>query len=289
MGRSLRRIAVLGRSGQLGSALLDRLRDLRCEALAPTEEDLDLTDVGRIEPAFERWRVDAVVNAAAFTDVGAAELPANRGPVLGLNRDAPAEMARVCRRMGVPFAHVSTDFVFDGESRRPYREDDPPHPIQEYGRSKLEGERGVIAQDPTALVVRTSTVFGPVPRIRPNYVDAILEQARRGGDIAVVELPISSPTYAPDLAEAILALLEVGRGGLVHVVNDGACSRLELARATVEAAGLRTQVRARPAPENDMRRPAYSALDTTLYRAVTGRAMRQWRDALRDHVARRLA
>jgi len=128
----------------------------------------------------------AVINASAFTDVAAAERPENRETVLRLNRDAPALLARTCAGRGIPLVHVSTDYVFDGRSRRPYREDDPTHPLQVYGASKLEGELGVLAAHPSALIVRTSTLFGPATRSRPNFVDAILAQALRSEVVSVV-------------------------------------------------------------------------------------------------------
>jgi dTDP-4-dehydrorhamnose reductase len=230
----------------------------------------------------------AVINASAYNDVNGAEQEPNRGEAYGLNRDVPDRLARVCAARGIPLVHVSTDYVFDGGKREPYREDDPVAPLQCYGRTKLEGERAVVAAHPGALVVRTSTVFGADRMGGSNYVDAVLARARAEGELAVVRLPVSSPTYAVDLSRALLALLEVGATGLVHVANAGGCSRLELATEAVRLAGLggETTIRERCEPPSaGAPRPAYSVLDTTRYTALTGRSMRAWQEALREYLA----
>ncbi len=277
---------VLGGTGQLGLAFAARLHRAGCRVDLPSRSELDLSDPASIESALERLAPAVVLNAAAFTDVAAAESPEVRDEVFRLNRDAPAALARTCRAMKIPLAHVSTDYVFDGASPRPYREDDPTHALQVYGHSKLDGEREVLSIHPGALVVRTSTLFGPARRKRLNYVDAILRQARHGALLEVVELPVSSPTFAPDLAHAILVLLDTGVTGLVHVVNQGQCTRLELARAVIEEAGLAgsVEIRIRPTSPGDVPRPAYSVLDTARCDSILGAPLRSWREAVREHV-----
>ncbi len=277
---------VLGGTGQLGRALAERLRRSGRAFDLPSRAELDLSEPLQIGPALAAMAPAAVLNASAFSDVAAAERPENRDPAYRLNRDAPASLARACREMTVPLVHVSTDYVFDGTSRRPYREDDPPRPLQVYGLSKLAGEREVLSAYPGALVVRTSTLFGPAPRKRANYVDAILAQALRSRLIEVVELPVSSPTFAPDLAGAILALVERGASGVFHVANRGQCSRLELARAVVEEADLSdsVEVRPRPAPTTDLARPVYSVLDTARFTSLVGAPLRPWRETVAEHV-----
>ena len=161
-------------------------------------------------------------------------------------------------------------------------------PLQEYGKSKLLGERAALKY-PGALVARVSTLYGPGRPGRDAYVDAILRQARAHDAkdvLAVVEAPISSPTYAPDVAPACLDLLRGGATGLVHVVNSGAASRLELARATVRLAGLADLVSVIPKPEpvHALQRPAYSVLDTSRLAGLLGRRLPHWEDALRRYV-----
>jgi len=283
---SRERCLILGGTGQLGSALAERLQRAGRGVQLPSRSELDLSRPESIESTLERIVPTAVVNAAAFTDVAAAEAPEVRDEVFRLNRDAPAALARACRALRVPLIHVSTDYVFDGTRRRPYREDDPTGPLQVYGRSKLEGEWEVLSTYPRALVIRTSTLFGPGRRGRPNYVDAVLRQARSTRLLEVVELPVASPTFAPDLAAAALALLDAGASGLVHVVNRGQCSRLELAGAVIEAAGLgeTLEIRTRPAPAEGVARPAYSVLETSRYEGIVGVPLRSWREAVFEHV-----
>jgi dTDP-4-dehydrorhamnose reductase len=158
--------------------------------------------------------------------------------------------------------------------------------LQFYGRTKLDGERAVLDTHPGALVVRTSTVFGRNRRGGSNYIAAVLAQARKTEILEVVRPPVSSPTYATDLAEALLDLLAAGATGLVHVVNGGGCSRLELATEAVRAAGLadRIEVRERPAPAGGVSRPEYSVLDTSRFTEWTGRSMRPWQQAVSDYV-----
>lgn len=281
-------VLVLGGAGLLGSAVVSALAARGRAIDAPSRAELDLTSGGAIGLQLAAHVPSAVVNAAAFTDVRAAESPQNANLVFAVNRDAPAELAVSCARRAIPLIHVSTDFVFDGKATRPYREDDPTSPLQVYGASKLEGERAVLDTHPAALVVRTSTLFGPGRRARPHYVDAIVRQAREHDHLAVVATPVASPTYAPDLAEALLLLLDAGASGIVHVANAGGSSRLELARETVRALGLSgsVQVEERPEELEPPARPRYSVLDLERYARLSGRAMRPWQEALADYVGR---
>jgi dTDP-4-dehydrorhamnose reductase len=282
-------IVVLGGSGLLGRALSRALAAAGRSHLAPARSELDLGRLGSIEARLEALAPGAIVNASGFTDVAAAEREERRDEVYLLNRDAPEALARAARSLSVPFVHVSTDYVFDGARGRPYEEDDPPNPLQTYGASKLEGENRVLAANPGALVVRTSTLYGHTDRPRPTYVDAILAQARRERVLSVVELPVASPTYASDLAGLILALLAAGASGIVHAVNDGRCSRLELSRAIVAEAGRadEVEVRTKPAPADGLARPADSSLSVSRLASLLGRRPRPWREALREYLRER--
>jgi dTDP-4-dehydrorhamnose reductase len=282
-------VLVLGAGGLLGEALVRALTAHGLEYAAPRRAELDLAGLLRtdaLDRRLEQLDPRAVLNASAYTDVARSELPAEREAVYALNRDVPAALARWCARRGRGLIHVSTDYVFDGRARRPYREDDPVNPLQVYGRSKLAGEDAVREALPTAVVARTSTLYGPGRRRRPHYVDAVLRQAHEYGKLRVVRPPVSSPTYAPDLAEALLELLGAGADGLFHTVNAGACSRYELACAAVRLAGLsdRVDVGERPEEPGGLARPAYSVLDATRYAELTGRPVRSWDEALREYL-----
>ena len=284
-------ILVLGGTGLLGRAVAAELRRRLRPFEAPGRAVFDLEDLGAVSSRLESFRPSAVLNLAGFTDVAAAERPEHHAAAIALNAELPKALARACARRTIPFVHVSTDYVFDGETTTPYLEDDPVHPIQVYGVSKLEGEQGALSINPRALIARVSTLYGPDRAHRPAYVDAILAQAREkaaagGGALLVVERPVSSPTYAPDVAPALIDLLDNGAHGIVHVVNDGAASRLRLASAAVSLAGLSKSVTvgARPEPHNTLARPSYSVLDTAKLHGMIGRKLPPWDNALARYV-----
>jgi dTDP-4-dehydrorhamnose reductase len=276
-------IVIVGASGQVGLALCRRLdrAERTYTALGPHEMDLTAPDVGaqitRLEPT-------AVINAAAWTDVRGAELASNRQLVWEVNCHGPRRLAEVCASSDIPLVHISTDYVFDGRSSDPYKEDAEANPLQAYGASKLDGEHEVARVYPGAVIARTSTVYGRRPEGPKHYVDAILAQARQHGALSVVRLPVSSPSYTADIADGLVNLLDVGAQGLVHVVNTGAASRMELACEAVRLAGLDIEVGERPEAPGDLQRPDYSVLDTTRYNELTGKTMRSWKQALKDYV-----
>jgi dTDP-4-dehydrorhamnose reductase len=285
-GSAERPVLVLGGAGLLGHACATLLRTDGVAVQTPGRGTIDLRHPRPTVEAVRELRPRLVINSAAFTDVTGAERPENRPRVFAINRDGAAAVARACAALGCALVHVSTDYVFDGAQRSPYTEDDPVGPLQTYGESKLAGEREVLAAMPSALIARTSTLFGPGRAGRLHYVDAILQQARARDLVEVAELPVSSPCYTPDVAAALLALARHRVSGVVHVVNAGQSSRLELARAVVEAAGLaeRVHVGSRPESPGALRRPAYSALDGTRHASICGGPLRHWRDALEEHL-----
>ncbi len=285
-------VLVLGGTGRLGRAVLVELTRRGRTFDAPSRAEFDLSAASSVSGLLEALCPTAVMNLAGFTDVAAAELPENADAAIALNVELPAALARACARFAIPFVHISTDYVFDGAQSRPYLEGDSINPLQVYGATKLDGELAVRARNHDALIVRVSTLYGPGRPQQLAYVDAILRQARvkageGGGVVEVVEAPTSSPTYAPDVAPVLLDLLDGGVTGIVHAVNDGAASRLELAQATVALSGLdaRVTVSARPEPLTGLRRPAYSVLDTSKLHHLLGRRLPSWKDALERYVA----
>jgi len=286
MSAARRRWVVTGANGQLGSCLAARLRRSdRHELVAAFGRDaLDVTDTAAIDRLFAA-PVDVVANAAAMTHVDRCE----GEPALAeaANAVAPGRLAEACRKAGARLVHVSTDYVFDGTGTRPYRETDPVAPRSVYGRTKLEGERRVAAALPDAIIARTAWVFGP----GRNFVRTILTLAARavdgtGSPLRVVADQKGSPTYADDLAAALVALVEAEGTGIYHLVNAGIATWWELARAAIDEWGhpelaiqkLRTEEYPVPAP-----RPAWSVLDTSRA-ASQGVRLRPWREALRSYL-----
>jgi dTDP-4-dehydrorhamnose reductase len=230
---------------------------------------------------------DVVFNATAWNRVDAAEAEPERA--FAVNAHAPRTLACAASDVGARLVHVSTDYVFDGSSPRPYGENDETRPLSVYGASKLEGERNVLAAGPEHLVVRTSAVLGRAGSAQKggSFVDRILAQARAGKPLRVVTDQTFAPTFADELALALLALARSAARGLLHVANAGSCSWHELAVASLRAAGIDAPVAAIKAAELKLpaRRPMYSVLDTSRYLSLGLTRPRDWRDALGDLVA----
>jgi dTDP-4-dehydrorhamnose reductase len=271
---------VAGAHGQLGRDLVAALGSE--VAWAGGRAELDVTDWEAVTSVVGRVRPDVIFNGAAYNKVDGAETETGRA--LEVNALAPGLLARAAATGGALFVHFSTDYVFDGRSTTPYREDDCPAPLGAYGVSKLAGERLVIASPGDHLVVRTSSVFGRGGNRQKggSFIERILEQARAGQPLRVVSDQTFSPTYAPDLAEAAIALVRAGARGLVHVANGGSCSWYEFATRGLALAGIDVPVAAISAAELGLaaRRPAYSVLDTGRYRGLVLGGLRPWPDAL---------
>jgi len=280
------RALVAGAGGQLGRELVRALGDRM--VFAPTRVELDVSDGAAVRAAVERHRPDVVLNAAAYNRVDQAE--SEPSLALAANATGVLHLARAAASAGALFVHVSTDYVFDGLASRPYTEDDAPRPLSVYGISKRAGEMMVEAADAPLLLVRTSGVFGPGgSRAKGgSFVDRILERARTGAPLRVVDDQRFAPTYAPDLADALITLVERGARGRVHVTNEGSCTWHDLAVAALELGGVDARVeRIRTAELGaPARRPLYSVLSTARYRSLGAPALRPWRDAVADLLGR---
>ena len=280
------KVLVAGAHGQLGRELVARLGpDL---GWAGGREALDVTDPEAVRARVAAVRPDVVVNATAYNNVDGAETDPEGA--FAVNEAGPAHLARAASDSGALVVHVSTNYVFDGEHREPYGEDDAARPLSVYGRSKLAGERAVLAAGPRHLVVRTSALFGHGGNASKggSFVDRVIARGRAGTPLRVVDDQEISTTYAPDLADAILALVRDGARGLFHVVNEGSCTWHALAVEALRLAGVRAEVAAvssaelgAPAP-----RPRYSVLSTARYRSRGLPALRGWRDALAARLSR---
>ena len=246
--------------------------------LPVTRADCDLAEPEHVELLFERLNPKGVLHCAGFTHVDRAEVAEEAA--FADNVDATKAVAAAARRRGIPMLLVSTDYVFDGKSKRPYREEDPPGPTNVYGRTKLEAEQA--AKD--AIIVRSSWLYGPRGR---HFPAAILEQAGKP-EIKVVNDQRGCPTSTLELAPVLWELLERGVPGIYHAACEGSCTWYEFALAILESRGLRgpkvvpctTAEYPRPA-----KRPAMSALDCGKLAAIRGKTLPHWRDALRRFLA----
>lgn len=287
------RILVIGKSGTLATALREAAPPAGFALTALGRDQCNLRDRGAVAAALDKVWPAVVINAAAYTDVDGAEH--DRDAAFALNADGPGTLAAICRERGIPLLHISTDYVFDGTKGAPYTEGDMTNPINIYGESKLSGEGAVAAALEEHVIVRTAWLYGPVGR---SFVAAILERARAGAAVRVVEDQFGSPTYAPHLAPIVLAIAAqmttagfVG-WGLYHAAGSGHASRLALAREALSQAAASgwPDCELTPIPASEFPaaavRPADTRLDTTAMESVFGLALPHWSLGVADFVDR---
>jgi dTDP-4-dehydrorhamnose reductase len=274
------RLLVTGAAGMLGRDVVAAATDAGHEVSALARADLDIADAAAVRSAVTGAEPDAVVNCAAWTDVDGAETA--EAEATAVNGAGAGNLARACAAAGALLVHVSSDYVFDGRSQEPYREDSPTAPQGAYGRSKLAGERAVTAAGGRSAIVRSAWVFGPHGR---NFVDTMRRLGAERDELAVVDDQVGCPTYTGHLAHALLRIAESGATGYMHVAGAGSCSWFDLAVATFEETGLECRVRpqstadlGRPAP-----RPAFSVLTSTRPDVPV---LPHWRKGLRAHLNR---
>ncbi|MFP5285535.1 MAG: dTDP-4-dehydrorhamnose reductase [Thermoanaerobaculia bacterium] len=278
------RTLVLGGTGMLGRAVVAEARSRSLPVLGLSRDQADIRDRERLLYWVDAFRPELIVNCAAYTKVDACE-GEGREEAFAINAEAVDNVVAAAREVKARLAHVSTDYVFDGRGAEPYREDAPVGPLSAYGRSKLEGERRVLAYD-RSTVVRTSWLFG---QGGPNFVATIVRMIEEGKHLRVVRDQEGAPTYTPFLARAIHDLAQLQAGGVVHYRNRGPVSWYDFA---TEIAGLWSGVHRipevvpittlefpRPAP-----RPAYSVLDVSRFESITGRRVEPWGWGLAEYL-----
>jgi dTDP-4-dehydrorhamnose reductase len=267
------RILITGAGGQLGNALCEVFG---YETVIPKDlPDFDLTNPN-VEEEIIGSAPDLIIHAGAYTDVDGAE----REPALALavNAEGTEQIARAAVRLGARLMYISTDYVFDGKQRVPYREDDNPRPINRYGFSKWKGEQAVLASGAKALIIRTAWLYGSAGK---NFVKSIMRAAQSEPILKVVNDQSGCPTYAEDLAAFIASLARKDVEGVIHATNRGQCTWYEFAQAIVREMGfscsvvpIMTEQAGRLA-----KRPPYSVLSPD--RSVSlGLELPEWNQAL---------
>jgi len=288
----MKRALVVGGEGQVGWEM-QRVLHPFMQLVVPSPGELDLAQPRAAGQAVRALAPDVILNCAAYTAVDRAEQEAALAQAI--NADAVHEMGRAAAALGVPIVHFSTDYVFPGDGRAPYREDDPVGPLSAYGRTKLAGELALAASGAAYWTFRTSWVYAARGR---NFVKAIVARAQEAGSLRVVSDQRGSPTWARTLAEVIGGLLVVplrgGRplaeavgatAGVYHLTSRGETSWYEFACFVVDqlAPRLNRPVTVTPIATHEFQtvavRPAYSVLDTTRLRDTFGVALPHWQDA----------
>jgi len=282
------RTLVLGGTGMLGRAVVAEVRSRPFPVLGLSREQADIRDRDRLLYWVDAFRPELIVNCAAYTKVDACE-GEGRETAFAVNGEAVDNVVAMAQSGASRLVHVSTDYVFDGKAREPYREDDPTGPISAYGESKLDGERRALAYE-RPLVVRTSWLFGPGG---PNFVATIVGLIESGKPLRVVQDQEGAPTYAAFLAKAILDLAQLGTTGVVHYRNRepvswyafaseiaGLWSGTRRPRPITEVVPITSEEFPRPAP-----RPAWSVLDVTRFEEIAGRRVEPWGWGLVEYLA----
>ncbi|HEU4772509.1 MAG TPA: dTDP-4-dehydrorhamnose reductase [Candidatus Udaeobacter sp.] len=284
------KIVILGAGGRLGAALMREYRE-KYDLAGFNHAQLDLVNLDDARGKLGGMNFDVLINAAAFTNVDACETERDRA--FRINAEAPNILAQICNEKDAKLIHFSTDYVFDGEKRAPYTEDDQANPISAYGESKLAGERNVLAAGDSNLVLRVSWVFGPD---RPSFIDAMIKRAQEDEKIDAISDKFSTPTYTHDIARMLPQFFDRGvAGGLLHFANTGKCSWQEYAQWALDCcrdAGISLKAtRVGALTLKDMsswlaRRPVYSVLSTAKYMVLTSSTPRAWREAVNEYITR---
>ena len=275
------RTLIVGVQGMLGSDLITHIPNGQ-QVIGTDINDFDITNqeetlraLGQIKPA---W----VINAAAYTQVDRCE--EEREQAFQVNTAGVKNLALACKEIGTKLLHVSTDYVFDGKTKKPYREGDAPNPLSVYGQSKAEGESAVQNILDDFIIVRTGGLYG---KGGPNFVNTIVKMAQERDELTVVNDQWVSPTYTVDLSKAIGTLVKLSPNGIFHVVNSGHCTWHEFACTIVEEIGSTSRVIPissehynRPAA-----RPAFGVLDCSRFTQVTKTTMRPWKEALCEYLS----
>jgi dTDP-4-dehydrorhamnose reductase len=281
----MKKILITGSEGMLGKALMQvaKAKGLRVVGadIRSKENNIDITNLDSVTSVIKRIRPDAIIHTAAYTDVDECELNLNKAYLI--NREGTNNVAKACKDTGAFLIYISTDFIFNGKKRMPYTEDDKPNPINEYGKSKLQGEERVKKLLEQYLIIRTSWLFGENGK---NFVDTIIDKAKSGKSLKVVNDQKGSPTYSADLADAITELLLTTYNlqlTALHITNSGNCTWHEFAKEIIRIKAIK-DVKIEPIvsdkTERAANRPKMSILDNTAYIKITGKALPSWQDAL---------
>ena len=279
-----KRILLVGAGGMLATDVEKLIHQYpkRYDLTALTEFDLDITREVSVGRALKEFKPHLTINCAAYTAVDDCEVKQDLAYLV--NATGAEILARACAQAKSKLVHISTDFVFDGRKKTPYRETDLPKALSIYGKSKLEGENRMRKNCKDCLIVRTSWLYGATGN---NFVKTILGLAHSRNLVRVVDDQKGCPTNTPELSKAILVLIDRGKRGIYHACGDGVCSWYEFAVEIVRLSGLSAKIH--PIKTRDYRlparRPKCSALSTAKLRRATGFRFKPWQEALENFLS----
>ncbi|MFV0219121.1 dTDP-4-dehydrorhamnose reductase [Empedobacter falsenii] len=280
----MKRILVTGANGQLGQSILEQSKNYKeIECFFVTRNELDITNEELINHYFEDKSFDFVINCAAYTAVDKAEDDQENAYLV--NAKATEFLAKITNEKGIPFIHVSTDYVFDGTEAQPRLETDQTNPIGVYGQTKLDGENLALENNPKTIILRTAWVYS---RFGNNFVKTMLRLFNDKDSISVVADQIGSPTNAIDLADAILTIISKDdlTYGIFNYSNEGECSWFGFAQKIKEFSNSTIEINPVPtsAYPTKAKRPAYSLLDKSKIKEVYQFNIPTWEDSLKEEL-----
>lgn len=281
------KILVTGANGQLGNELRNLLEEKTPGITTYVDiDELDITDRKAVEEFLCDKDFSHIINCAAYTAVDRAE--EEKLLCAAVNIDGVANLARVAADQGIRIVHISTDYVFDGRSFKPYSESDKVNPTSQYGTTKRKGETALLGLNPDAVIVRTGWLYSPYGR---NFVKTILNLSKSQPSLRVVADQVGTPTYAADLAQAIFNIIFARQWlpGIINFSNEGVCSWYDFAVAIQRLAGI-TNCPVNPISTVDYptaaERPFYSVLDKSKYRVTYSAKIPHWEESLEKCIAR---
>ena len=268
-------IYVTGATGQLGETF--KKTSLGKTATFLDRSQLDISNLTQLENFLQSQNITALINTAAYTQVDKAET--ERDLAMSSNAQAPALMAKYAEKKKFKLIHFSTDYVFNGEGNSPYQEEDTTDPVNFYGETKLFGEQGVIQQNPSALILRTSWVYSSHGK---NFYNTMIRFGNERPELKVVADQVGTPTSTTDLAMITLKSLENDLSGIYHFSNEGVTTWYEFAIEILKLKGIKTPVHPIKTSEypTPAKRPVYSVLDKTKISQALGIRIPEWRESL---------
>lgn len=270
-------ILITGANGQLGYDFQRLFKKENIDFIATDVAELDITDINKIREFVKDKNIDMIINCAAYNNVDKAEDEVEL--CTKLNTQAPYELSIVAREIGADFVTYSTDFVFDGTKNSPYTEEDIPNPLSVYGKTKLEGERKVLASYDRCFVIRTSWVFGVANN---NFNKQVMNWSKSKDILSIVDDQVSSPTYSKDLAYYSWELIKTKKYGLYHLSNGGEASKYDQAKYVLDKINWCGTLN--PAKTSDFnlkaKRAPYTKLDSSKIEKIINKKIPNWKEGI---------
>ena len=273
------RVLIIGADGMLGRDMLNHI-STDYSVIGADIDEVDIAVQAQVDEFVTSQKPDLVVNCAAVSSADECEKDTERA--FQVNTDGAVNLAKACKRLGIPLVHMSSDFIFDGTKETPYREDDSPNPLMIYGETKLASETEIAKVFDEFIIMRPRWLFGFNDK---SFTRFVLRKVAEGGPVPIYHVELACSAYTLDLADGIMNLVEKRARGIYHFSNYGYCDRLEFAREIFDIMGYdksRLQkVRNKPASWL-AERPKTIILSTEKYTRDTGKTPRPWQEALRD-------